>query len=172
VTGGDFSLWLVWAAFGTALMVLVVTRYLLPILRERLPVAGEGASQTGRGAAGDDGAWLFCEDGAPLDARAAWFRVRSRGATVLGNTPRGAVGDTTFVYLSAHDIRDRQVTIRWDASRRRYVLEKGEGTVRHNNEPVAEGATVGLTDGDTIDLGEITRMRFTYTGPTDSLPRG
>jgi hypothetical protein len=165
MTGGDFLLWLVWAAFGTVLMVLVVTRYVRPIFSEGWSRGTEAAAPSRSGPAGPDGAWLFCEDGAPLDRRAAWFRVRSGGATVLGNTPRGPVGDTTFVYLSAHDIQDRQVTIRWDSGRRRYVLEKGEGVVRHNNELVPDGATQPLTDGDTIELGEMTRMRFTYTGP-------
>ncbi len=158
-------LWLVWAAFGVALMAVVVIRYLRPIFTERLPRLGEGMGRVGGSRAGPDGAWLFCEDGAPLDKRAAWFRVRPGGATVLGNTPRGPAGDTAFVYLSAHDVRDRQVTIRWDAGLRRYVLQKGDGVVRHNNEPVADGAALALTDGDTIDLGEMTRMRFTYTGP-------
>jgi hypothetical protein len=165
LTGGDFLLWLVWAAFGTVLMVLVVTRYVRPIFSEGGSRSAVGGTAPAGGPAGPEGAWLFCEDGAPLDQRAAWFRVRSGGATVLGNTPRGPVGDTTFVYLSAHDIRDRQVTIRWDTGRRRYVLEKGEGIVRHNNELVPDGAALPLTDGDTIELGEITRMRFTYTGP-------
>jgi hypothetical protein len=165
VTGGDFLLWLVWAAFGAVLMVLVVARYVRPIFSEGWSRVTEGGTATGGAQAGPEGAWLFCEDGAPLDQRAAWFRVRSGGVTVLGNTPRGPVGDTTFVYLSAHDIQDRQVTIRWDTGRRRYVLEKGDGAVRHNNEPVPDGAALALTDGDTIELGEMTRMRFTYTGP-------
>ena len=110
-------------------------------------------------------AWLYCEEGAPLDQQAAWFRVRARGTTVLGNTPRAPVGDTSFVYLSAHDVTDRQVTIRWDAGKGRYLLEKGDGIVRHNNEPVAEGASLPLTDGDTLELGEVTRLRFTSTPP-------
>jgi hypothetical protein len=110
-------------------------------------------------------AWLYCEEGAPLDQQAAWFRVRPGGTTVLGNTPRASVGDTSFIYLSAHDVSDRQVTIRWDAVSGRYLLEKGDGVVQHNNEPVPEGAAVPLTDGDTLELGEVTRLRFTYTAP-------
>jgi hypothetical protein len=166
MTGGDFLLWLVWAIFGTVLMVLVVIRYVRPIFTEGWSRGGEGLVARGAGGgAGPDGAWLYCEDGAPLDKRAAWFRVRAGGATVLGNTPRGPVDDTSFVYLSAHDIRDRQVTIRWDSRLRRYLLQKGEGIVRHNNEPVSDGAALPLTDGDTIELGDVTRMRFTYTGP-------
>src|SRR5438105_15374906 len=104
MTGGDFVLWLAWAAFGTGLMALVLVRYVRPIFTERVsrPVDAPRA-------AGVEGAWLYCEDGAPLDKRAAWFRVRPGGATVLGNTPRGPAGDTAFVYLSAHDVRDRQV---------------------------------------------------------------
>src|SRR3954452_6741871 len=157
MTGGDFLLWLVWAAFGTVLMVLVVTRYVRPIFTEGWSRSGDGlVAQVAAERAPPDGAWLFCEDGAPLDKRAAWFRVRPGGAVVLGNTPRAPAGDTAFIYLSAHDIGNQQVTIRWDASLRRYVLQKGEGVVRHNNEPVPEGATLPLTDGDTLELGEIT----------------
>ena len=160
MTGGDFILWLTGAAFGTALMAVVLTRYVRPIFTERLSHAEESPR-----ASGPDGAWLYCEDGTPLDKRAGWFRVRSAGSTVLGNTPRGASADTAFIYLSAHDLHDRQVTIRWDPQQRRYLLQKGEGTVRHNNEPVPEGAVIPLTDGDTVELGEVTRMRFTYTHP-------
>ncbi len=160
MTGGDFVLWLTGAAFATALMALVVIRYVRPIFTERLSRPAELPA-----AQGPDGAWLYCEDGAPLDKRAEWFRVRPGGTTVLGNTPRGPVGDTAFVYLSAHDLHDRQVTICWDSRLRRYLLQKGEGAVRHNNEPVPEGAALPLTDGDTIELGEVTRMRFTYTSP-------
>lgn len=160
MTGGDFVLWLTGAAFAMALMALVVTRYVRPIFTERF--SRPAGTHEGRG---PDGAWLYCEDGAPLDKRAGWFRVRPGGATVLGNTPRAPVSDTAFVYLSAHDLHDRQVMICWDAGLRRYVLRKGEGVVRHNNEAVPEGATLPLTDGDTIELGEATRMRFTYTGP-------
>ena len=160
MTGGDFVLWLTGAAFGTVLMALVVTRYVRPIFTDRLTRLEDATD-----GCGPDGAWLYCEDGAPLDKRAGWFRVRPGGTTVLGNTPRAPVSDTAFVYLSAHDLHDRQVTIRWDAGLRRYVLWKGEGVVRHNNEVVADGATLPLTDGDTLDLGEGTRMRFTYTSP-------
>jgi hypothetical protein len=160
MTGGDFLLWLTGAAFATALTALVVTRYVRPIFTERLARAVDD-----RGARGPEGAWLYCEEGAPLDKRAGWFRVRPAGSTVLGNTPRAPISDTAFVYLSAHDLHDRQVTIRWDPSLRRYLLQKGEGIVRHNNEAVPDGATLPLTDGDTIELGEVTRMRFTYTSP-------
>jgi hypothetical protein len=150
-------------------MIMVFTRYVRPIFREGWGRAAVGiTARAAMGPASPDGAWLYCEDGAPLDRRAAWFRVRPAGATVLGNTPRGPVGDTTYVYLSAHDVRDRQVTIRWDPAQRRYVLQKGDGPVRHNNEPVPDDATLPLTDGDTIELGEITRMRLTYTGPEAS----
>lgn len=160
MTGGDFVLWLTGAAFAIGLMSLVVTRYVRPIFTQR--VSGSAGAPRARGV---EGAWLYCEEGAPLDKRAGWFRVRPGGATVLGNTPRASASDTAFVYLSAHDLHDRQVTIRWDAGARRYILQKGEGLVRHNNETVADGTTLPLTDGDTIELGEVTRMRFTYTNP-------
>jgi hypothetical protein len=160
MTGGDFILWLTGAAFAAVLMLVVLTRYIRPIFSERPMGRTEKLD-----AVGPNGAWLFCEDGAPLDKRAGWFRVRPGGSTVLGNTPRTASADTAFIYLSAHDLSDRQVTIRWDPQRRRYVMQKGEGMVRHNNEPVPEGAVLPLTDGDSIELGDVTRMRFTYTPP-------
>jgi hypothetical protein len=160
MTGGDFLLWVIGALFAAVLMVVTVTRYVRPIFSERLPAAEEAVLPTGLSTA-----WLFCEEGAPLDRRAEWFRVRPGGTTVLGNTPLSATHDTTFIYLTAHDIRDRQVTIRWEPGRRGYLLHKGEGSVRHNNEPVPDGAIQTLTDGDTIELGEVTRLRFTFTGP-------
>jgi hypothetical protein len=165
MTGGDFILWLACAAFGTVLMALVLMRYVRPIFSERLASPAEKP-----GAASASGAWLYCEEGAPLDKRAGWFRVRPGGSTVLGNTPRTASADTAFIYLSAHDLHDRQVTIRWDPQRRRYVLQRGEGQVRHNNEPVPEGAVLPLTDGDSIELGELTRIRFTHTPPPMEKP--
>src|SRR6266540_2121677 len=93
MTGGDFLLWLVWAAFGTVLMVLVVTRYVRPIFTEGWTRGGVGVTTRATGSAvRPEGAWLYCEDGDPVDKRAAWFRVRPGGATVLGNTPRAPVG--------------------------------------------------------------------------------
>jgi hypothetical protein len=160
MTGGDFVLWLCGALFGAGLVGVVVARYVRPIFSERVSGSAEG-----RAAGAPVSAWLYCEEGAPLDQQAAWFRVRPGGTTVLGNTPRASVGDTSFVYLSAHDVADGQVTIRWDAGQGRYVLRKGEGVVRHNNEPVPDGAALPLTDGDTLELGEVTRMRFTFTPP-------
>src|SRR5439155_205176 len=135
MTGGDFVLWLCGALFGAGLMGVVVAHYVRPIFSERVSASAERPT-TGTPAS----VWLYCEEGAPLDQQAAWFRVRAGGTTVLGNTPRAPVGGTSFVYLSAHDVTDRQVTIRWDAGKGRYLLEKGDGIVRHNNEPVAEGA--------------------------------
>ena len=60
-----FVLWLTGAAFGTVLMALVLTQYVRPIFSERPSRVGDSPDPTG-----PDGAWLYCEDGAPLDKRA------------------------------------------------------------------------------------------------------
>jgi hypothetical protein len=52
------------------------------------------------------------------------------------------------------------------------VLEAGDGKVLHNNEVLPSGTSASLTDGDTIDLGDLTRLRFTFTGPPEALSRG
>jgi len=37
--------------------------------------------------------------------------------------------------------------------------------VLHNNEPLAPGETAELVDGDTLEFGQVSRFRFTLTGP-------
>src|SRR5262249_26242740 len=113
--------------------------------------------------------WLFCEDGTALDKRARWFRVAPRGTTLVGNRPHSSTGETAHVYLTAHDIKERQLAIRYDHGQRRYVLQRGEGRLMHNNELVTHDPPIVLTDGDTLDLGESTRLRFTFAGPPEAV---
>jgi hypothetical protein len=159
MTGGNLLLWVVWALFAAALVWLLCTRYLRAVL------AGPPARAASPAAVGSP--WLFCEDGSSLDRRAAWFRVRAGGTTVVGNRPRAATGGLGTIYLTAHDVGEQHLTIRYDPVRRRYLLEAGDGKVMHNNEPLPKGASAPLTDGDTIDLGDLTRLRFTFTGPPE-----
>jgi hypothetical protein len=159
MTGDNLLVWAVWALFAGALVWLLGTRYLRAVL----------AGPPTRGAVPEPAAspWLFCEDGSTLDRRAAWFRVRAGGTTVVSNRPRAASGSVGGIYLTAHDVGEQHLTIRYDPPRRRYLLEVGDGKVLHNNEALPRGASAPLTDGDTIDLGELTRLRFTFTGPPE-----
>jgi len=159
MTGGSLLIWAAWALFAAALVWLLYSRYLRAVL------AGPSPAAAAPEAVGSP--WLFCEDGSNLDRRAAWFRVRPGGTTVVGNQPRAASGTQSAIYLTAHDVGERHLTIRYDPARRRYLLEAGDGKVRHNNEPLPSGASALLTDGDTIDLGDLTRLRFTFSGPPE-----
>jgi hypothetical protein len=171
MTHTSFLLWLVWALFAAAVVFVVGARYVRAVLTDPGPrPPGEPAGGPGGrlSASRSPGApWLFCEDGAPLDKRAQWFRLRAGGATAVGNRPRAATSEAAYVYLNAHDLREQQVAIRYDRGLRRYLLEHTDGKVLHNNEPLPVGASVPLTDGDTIDLGDVTRLRFTFSGPPE-----
>ena len=48
-----------------------------------------------------------------------------------------------------------------------YTLPPAGALVRHNNEELLPGTGVVLTDGDTLDLGSQSRVRFTMTGPEE-----
>lgn len=157
--GGNPLVWLVWALFAVALVWVLYSRYFRAVL-VGAPTPGAAPEATGS-------PWLFCEDGPALDRRAAWFRVRPGGTTVVGNRPMAAAGTRGGIFLTAHDLGERHLTIRYDAARRRYILEAGDGKVLHNNEPLTAGSSVALTDGDTLDLGELTRLRFTFSGPPE-----
>jgi hypothetical protein len=159
MTAGNLLIWSVWALFAAALVWLLYARY------RRAVIAGPASPPAGTDASGPP--WLFCEDGASLDRRAAWFRLRPGGTTVVGNRPRGASEGQGAIYLTAHDVGERHLTIRYDPGRRRYLLEAGDGKVQHNNEALPPGASAPLTDGDTIDLGDLTRLRFTFAGPPE-----
>jgi hypothetical protein len=157
---GNFQLWLAWAAFGTLFVLLLWRRY-LPLVRQSsaLPASTEPVAAAPR-------AWLYCEDGAALDRRVQWFAVRPGGRTVVGARPRSATPETDYLYLTADDIVEDHALIRFDAAGKRYHLATlDSGLVLHNNEPLPAGAEAELADGDTLDLGRISRFRFTYTGP-------
>jgi hypothetical protein len=167
MTHMSLLLWLVWALFAAAVVFVVGARYVRAVLADPVPRAtGEPPGRVAAPAT-SRAPWLFCEDGAPIDKRAQWFRLRAGGATVVGNRPRAATTDIAYVYLTAHDLREQQVAIRYDRGQRRYLLEHRDGKVLHNNEPLAIGASMPLTDGDTIDLGDVTRLRFTLSGPPE-----
>lgn len=156
----NFLLWLAWALFGSFMVWLVWKRYLPAVLKapaapKELPKAPE--------------AWLFCEDGTALDKRVRWFGLRQGGRTVVGARPRASTADTSFVYLTAEDIQEDHAAIRFNPQSGRYEVEAvGSGPVLHNNDPLAPGAAAELADGDTLDLGRISRFRFTLTGPETS----
>jgi hypothetical protein len=158
-------IWLAWFLFAASLVYVVVKKYVPAALAVR-PAGVRFLSDVGRQEAAP---WLFCEDGTALDKRARWFRVAARGATLVGNRPHSSSSETVHVYLTAHDIKERQLAIRYDHGLRRYVLQRGEGQLRHNNEAVTHDQPIVLTDGDTLDLGESTRLRFTFAGPPEAV---
>jgi hypothetical protein len=155
--------WLAWFLFAVSFVYVLVRKYVPAVLAGR----PSGARFPGEGAGPPAAPWLFCEDGTALDRRARWFRVAPQGTTLVGNRPHSASGDTVFVYLTAHDIKERQLAIRYDRGLRRYVLQRGDGKLMHNNEPVTHDQPIVLTDGDTLDLGDVTRLRFTFSGPPE-----
>lgn len=150
-------LWLAWFAFGTFLVWLVWTRYRPAVLQApALPKETPKAVP----------AWLFCEDGTALDRRVQWFPLRPGGRTVIGARPRAATEDTSYLYLTADDIREDHAVITYQPEAARYLVETAsDGIVLHNNDPVTPGERPELADGDTLDLGRISRFRFTLTGP-------
>ena len=150
-------LWLAWALFGSFLAALLWKKY-LPAVLQAPPLPKEAPKAPP--------AWLFCEDGTTLDKRVQWFGVRPGGRTVVGARPRAAVDNTTFVYLTADDIQEDHALVAFNPASGRYEVEAlGTGPVLHNNEPLPAGEKTELTDGDTLDLGRISRFRFTLTGP-------
>jgi hypothetical protein len=155
----NFFLWLAWASFGSFLVWLVWKRYLpevrnAPALPKEAPIAAP--------------AWLFCEDGTALDKRVQWFALKPGGETVVGARPRSSTPETTYLYLTADDIAEDHTRVAFNPASGRYELTAlGKGAVMHNNEPVAAGETAALADGDTLDLGRISRFRFTLTGPEE-----
>jgi len=161
----SFVIWLAWFLFAASLVFVVVKKY----VPAALAVRPAGARALSEGGGPEAAPWLFCEDGTALDKRARWFRVAPRGITLVGNRPHSSSGDTVYVYLTAHDIKERQMAIRYDPGMRRYVLQRGEGRLLHNNDVVADDQPIVLTDGDTLDLGASTRLRFTFAGPPEAV---
>lgn len=162
-------LWLAWAAFGSCAAWLVLRRLLPAALRGGAPGALAPAPPPpgrARGAAVARPAWLYCEEGTTLERRVAWFPLRQGGHTVLGRRPRPPSPEALYVYLSAEDLRPEHAIIRFDPQLNRYVLENpGDALVVHNNEPLPPDACAPLADGDTLELGRLSRFRFTHTGP-------
>jgi hypothetical protein len=155
----NFMLWLAWACFGTFLGWLLWKRYLPAVLQAPAPR---------KEIAPPPRAWLFCEDGTALDKRVQWFDLRPGGSTVIGRKPRTPTEETHYVYLTADDIQDDHVRLHFDLESRRYQAEPvGAALVLHNNELLAPGEPARLTDGDTLDLGRISRFRFTLAGPEE-----
>lgn len=150
-------LWLAWTLFAVVLGGLLWRRYLPAVLQApALPKEAPKAAP----------AWLFCEEGTSLDKRVQWFNLRTGGNTVVGSRPRTAREETSFVYLTAEDIQEDHARLAYVPESGRYQVEAlGTGQVLHNNEPLAPGQPAELADGDTLDLGRISRFRFTLTGP-------
>lgn len=156
-------LWLASFLFGTALVAVLWSRY-LPALRA--DSAGPRPSVTE--AAPPPAAWLLCEEGSALDRRVRWFPLRQGGRTVLGSRPRQPEGETEYLYLAADDAREDHLTVGWDRTAGRYCVERtGEGAVERNNQALEPGERAPLEDGDTLQVGRLTRFRFTLTGPGD-----
>lgn len=151
-------LWLAWCCFGSYLVWLVWTRYRPAVLAAPPPARELPAAAPP--------AWLFCEEGTALDQRVQWFPLRPGGRTVIGARPRAATDDAVFLYLTADDIREDHALISFNPETGRYHAQPTtDALVLHNNEPVPAGERPELTDGDTLDLGRISRFRFTLTGP-------
>jgi len=156
----NFPLWLAWACFGSYLVWLVWSRF------RPLALEGPAAPPEPRPA---PPAWLFCEDGAALDRRVRWFAVRPGGETLLGGQPRADTAAAAYVYLSADDLLEEHAAIRFNPDSGRYEVEAlAEGEVRHNNQVLRSGDAAALADGDTLDLGRISRFRFTLSRPEDA----
>jgi hypothetical protein len=156
-------LWLAWACFGSYLAWFVWARIRPAVLRADLPALPVDEEERTV-----DPAWLFCEDGTALDQRVRWFALRPGGTTVIGARPRTATEQVLFVYLTADDIQEDHARVTVDPRSSRYQVEAlGRGVVLHNNDPIEAGTPHQLADGDTLDLGRITRFRFTLTGPEE-----
>jgi hypothetical protein len=153
-------LWLAWASFGSYMVWVLWKRY-LPVVIQAPPPPKEPVTALP--------AWLFCEEGAPLDQRVQWFPLRAGGTTVIGARPRAATPETAYLYLTADDIQEDHARVLFNAESGRYEVEPvGTAPVLHNNEPLGGGQKGELADGDTLDLGRISRFRFTLTGPESS----
>ncbi len=156
---GNPLIWLVWTGFGGYLLWLAWTRY-RPAVLQAPPLPREAPRAIP--------AWLFCEDGPALDRRVQWFPLRPGGRTVAGRRPRADTEETHFLYLTADDLAEDHVLIACSPQSGRYTVEALSGAVHHNNEPLAPGQPAELADGDTLDLGSLSRFRFTLTGPEES----
>ena len=158
--------WLAWAGFGLFLVWLVWTRYRPEVLRGTEATVETATPVPARKGALAPPAWLYCEDGPKLDLRVRWFPLRPGGRTVIGRRPRAATEAEQFLYLTADDLLEDHAIVQYRPEAGRYVVEAfADGVVLHNNESLAPGDAAGLADGDTLDLGRISRFRFTLSGP-------
>lgn len=162
---GNPLLWLAWALFGSFLVWLLWTRYRPAVLQLPVPRPGAEPGSDLQRAGGAPPAWLFCEDGTVLDRKVRWFPIRPGGRTVVGSRARAATPETQFVYLTADDIPEDHVALVYRADTGRYEVEALNVEVLHNNDSLAPGRRAALADGDTLDLGRLSRFRFTLTGP-------
>lgn len=158
----DLLVWTAGAAFCTVAMATAIALWrvarqtAVPAPPPSLPPAARPAPP----------AWLYCEDGPPLERAAGWYPLRIGGRTVFGNQPRPPADETSYYYLSAYDIARDHLVVRWQPESARYTAIAGSGAdVRHNHTPLSPGTAVPLTDGDLLDLGEQIRFRFSLTGP-------
>lgn len=157
-------IWLSWALFGSGLVFLVWKVY-RPLVTAAPALPGPTPLPESQSPPG----WLYCEEGASLDVRAQWFPLRSGGQTVIGHRPRASTPETAYVYLTADDILEEHLQVRFNQDTKRYEAEPlGRGLVFHNNEEVAAGIRTPLAEGDTLDLGKISRFRFTLAGPDEA----
>lgn len=158
--------WLAWAGFGLFLVWLVWTRYRPDVLSSPDSSAPSSAPIPVTKGVAAPPAWLYCEDGAKLDLRVRWFPVRTGGRTVIGRRPRAATDVEQFLYLTADDLLEDHAVVQYQPESGRYLVEAlPGGAVLHNNEPLATGDAAELADGDTLDLGRLSRFRFTLSGP-------
>jgi hypothetical protein len=158
----NFALWVTTAAFGSFLGWVLWKKY-LPLVRT--PLEHHPQPQ----AAAIPPAWLFCEEGSRIDRRVQWFPLRAGGRTVIGGQPRAETPDTLFVYLAADDIEHDHAVIAFDPEPGRYLVSAaGRAVVLHNNEVLPPGEQARLSDGDTLDFGQLSRFRFLLSGPNDS----
>lgn len=161
---GNFWMWLAWAVFGSGLVLLLWRVYLPRVLAAPdLVEAPSPADPSVRPA------WLYCEEGTALDRRAQWFPLRPVGRNIIGRLPRASTPEFAYLYLTADDLLEDHVQVRYNPEVRRFEVETlGAGAVLHNNERVPPGQAAALAEGDTLDLGRISRFRFTLVGPEDA----
>ena len=156
------TLWLAWALFAACLVFVAWKKYLPAMRQAPEPPPASAAEEAAQAPA----CWLFCEDGTAWDRKVQWFPLRVGGRSVVGAKPRKDTSDTSYLYLTADDVREDHALITYDSAKRRYRAEAlGDASVLHNNEPLASGQPVEMSDGDTLDLGRLSRFRFTLTGP-------
>lgn len=110
-------------------------------------------------------AGLLCVDGTQVDRAASWFPLRPDEVTVLGHLPRKPQPGLRFHYFHCEDLEPEQARVSYRVEDRLFSLEAVAGEVRHNERPLEPGRQAALREGDTIHLGEVLTLRFTWEGP-------